>query len=42
LQEFGSFDKVKGATVEQLAQVDGMSEKTARTLREWLDSEGLE
>ncbi|NHI88326.1 MAG: excinuclease ABC subunit UvrC [Candidatus Thorarchaeota archaeon] len=42
LQEFGSFDKVKDATVEQLAQVDGMSEKTARTLREWLDSEDLE
>ena len=42
LQEFGSFDKVKNATVEQLAKVDGMSEKTARTLREWLDSEDLE
>ena len=42
LQEFGSFDKVKNATVEQLAKVDGMSEKAARTLREWLDSEDLE
>ena len=42
LQEFGSFDKVKGATVEQLAQVDGMSKKAAQTLREWLDSEDLE
>jgi excinuclease ABC subunit C len=42
LQEFGSFDKVKDATVEQLAQVDGMSKKAAQTLREWLDSEDLE
>ncbi|MFW9981904.1 MAG: excinuclease ABC subunit UvrC, partial [Candidatus Thorarchaeota archaeon] len=39
LQEFGSYDNVKKATVEQLAKVDGMSEKAARTLREWLDSE---
>ena len=39
LQEFGSFEKVKEATVEQLAQVDGMSEKAARTLREWLDND---
>jgi excinuclease ABC subunit C len=41
LQEFGSFDRVKEATVEQLAQVDGMSEKAAQTLRKWLDSEGI-
>jgi excinuclease ABC subunit C len=39
LQEFGSFDKVKLATVEQLAQVDGMTMKAARNLREWLDSD---
>ncbi len=39
LQKFGSFDKVKEATVEQLAQVDGMSEKAALALRTWLDSD---
>jgi excinuclease ABC subunit C len=38
LQKFGSFDKVNAATVEQLAQVDGMSEKMAQALRNWLDS----
>ncbi len=39
LQTFGSFEKVKDATIEQLAQVDGMSEKAARILREWLDKD---
>jgi excinuclease ABC subunit C len=39
LQEFGSFDKVKEATVEQLTQVEGMSEKVALALRKWLDSD---
>ncbi|MFW9965267.1 MAG: helix-hairpin-helix domain-containing protein, partial [Candidatus Sifarchaeia archaeon] len=39
LQEFGSFEKVKEATIDQLARVDGMSQKAARMLREWLDNE---
>lgn len=39
LQEFGSFDKVMEATVERLAQVEGMSEKAALALRKWLDSD---
>jgi len=39
LQTFGSFEKVKDATIEQLAQVDGMSEKAAHILREWLDKD---
>jgi excinuclease ABC subunit C len=39
LLKFGSYDRVKEATVEQLTQVDGMSEKAAQTLREWLDRE---
>ncbi|MFX1579025.1 MAG: excinuclease ABC subunit UvrC [Promethearchaeota archaeon] len=39
LQKFGSFDKVKNASVEELAKVDGMSKKTAVVLRAWLDSE---
>jgi excinuclease ABC subunit C len=42
LQHFGSFDKVKEATMEQLAQVDGMSEKAAQALREWLDSDEVD
>ncbi len=40
LQVFGSFEKVKAASVEELAHVDGMNEKTARLLREWLDNDG--
>ena len=39
LQQFGSYEKVKQATVEQLAEVDGMSKKAALTLRNWLDNE---
>ena len=38
-QEFGSFDNVKKATVDQLTQVEGMSEKVALALRKWLDSD---
>jgi excinuclease ABC subunit C len=39
LQKFGSFDKVKDATVEELTRVEGMSEKAALALRKWLDSD---
>jgi excinuclease ABC subunit C len=39
LQHFGSFEKVKEATLDQIAQVDGMSEKAAEALRTWLDSD---
>lgn len=39
LHEFGSFEKIKKASVKQLAQVDGMTEKAAHTLREWLDND---
>ena len=42
LQEFGSFDKVQEATVEELAKVEGMSEKTAQALRDWLDSDATD
>ncbi|MFW9817572.1 MAG: excinuclease ABC subunit UvrC, partial [Candidatus Thorarchaeota archaeon] len=37
LQALGSYDNVKNASVEELAAVEGMSEKTAMALREWLD-----
>ncbi|MFW9805884.1 MAG: excinuclease ABC subunit UvrC [Candidatus Thorarchaeota archaeon] len=39
LHQFGSFENVKQATVEQLAEVDGMSKRAALTLRNWLDNE---
>jgi len=39
LQKFGSFDKIKEATMEQLIEVEGMSEKVALALRKWLDSD---
>ena len=37
LGTFGSFDRVCRASVEELAQVDGMTPKTAEQLRKWLD-----
>ena len=39
LQKFGSYDKVKEASIEQLAEVDGMSVKAAQALRAWFDSD---
>jgi excinuclease ABC subunit C len=39
LRAFGSYDKVREASVEFLASVEGMSEKVAKDLREWLDKE---
>ncbi|MGY5864515.1 MAG: excinuclease ABC subunit UvrC [Candidatus Thorarchaeota archaeon] len=37
LQALGSYDNVKKATVEELAAVDGMSEKAAESLRAWIE-----
>ncbi|MHA1769409.1 MAG: excinuclease ABC subunit UvrC [Candidatus Thorarchaeota archaeon] len=37
LDAFGSFDGVRGASAEDLARVDGMTLKSARNLRDWLD-----
>lgn len=39
LKAFGSYDKIREASVEFLSMVDGMSEKAAKDLREWLDKE---
>jgi excinuclease ABC subunit C len=39
LQALGSYDGVRAATVEEIAHVDGMSQKAAENLRKWLDSE---
>ncbi|MFW9868180.1 MAG: helix-hairpin-helix domain-containing protein [Candidatus Thorarchaeota archaeon] len=42
LQAFGSFENVKKADVNELAAVDGMSEKAAIALRAWLDSDDID
>ena len=42
LNALGSYQSVKQATVDELARVEGMTEKAATTLREWLDTEGLD
>jgi excinuclease ABC subunit C len=39
LKAFGSYDKIREASVEFLSMVDGMTEKAAKDLREWLDKE---
>lgn len=38
LRFFGSYDRVRQASMDELAAVDGMTETTARNLREWLDA----
>jgi excinuclease ABC subunit C len=40
LNAFGSYENVRSASIEELAKVDGMSQKTAEALKEWLDREG--
>lgn len=40
LERFGSFDGVKSATVEELTQVESMTAKSAKTLKNWLETEG--
>jgi excinuclease ABC subunit C len=40
LESFGSFDGVKNATEEELAEVESMTAKSAKALRKWLDTEG--
>jgi excinuclease ABC subunit C len=39
LRSFGSYDKIREASVEFLSMVDGVSEKVAKDLRDWLDKE---
>ncbi|MCK5240475.1 MAG: hypothetical protein KAR33_13040, partial [Candidatus Thorarchaeota archaeon] len=38
LQSLGSYDKVRQASVDDLAKVEGMSETSAKSLREWIDT----
>ncbi|TFG11428.1 excinuclease ABC subunit UvrC [Candidatus Thorarchaeota archaeon] len=39
LQYFGSYDKIRRASINELRQVEGMTEKAAASLRHWIDSE---
>ena len=39
LLTFGSYDRVRKATVEELERVEGMSRKVSVALRDWLDKE---
>jgi excinuclease ABC subunit C len=39
LESFGSFDAIKGATVEEICKVEGMTQKSAKALRKWLDEQ---
>jgi excinuclease ABC subunit C len=41
LKAFNSYEGVKAASVEELARVDGMTEKAAEALRQWLDREDI-
>ncbi|AZR72219.1 excinuclease ABC subunit C [Anoxybacter fermentans] len=41
LQHFGSLEKIRSATIEEFCQVEGISEKTAETIRKFLDSHFL-
>jgi excinuclease ABC subunit C len=38
LEAFGSYDRVKTASAEELASVEGMTQKSAEALRNWLDT----
>jgi excinuclease ABC subunit C len=40
LDSFGSFKAVKDATVEEIRKVEGMTQKSAESLRKWLDEHG--
>ncbi|MHA1909403.1 MAG: excinuclease ABC subunit UvrC [Candidatus Thorarchaeota archaeon] len=38
IQTIGSYDKVRAASIEEIAKVEGMTEASAKTLREWIDT----
>jgi excinuclease ABC subunit C len=40
LRAFGSYQEIREASVEALADVQGLSSRLAKSLREWLDREG--
>ncbi|TXT55874.1 MAG: UvrABC system protein C [Candidatus Thorarchaeota archaeon] len=39
LKEFGSYDGVRSASIKELSDVEGMTEKCARALKEWIEKE---
>jgi excinuclease ABC subunit C len=39
LKAFGSYEKVRTASIDELANVEGMSQKTAEALKQWLEKE---
>ncbi len=39
LRHFGSYDKIRRASIDQLKQVERMTEKAAVSLRNWIDAE---
>jgi len=41
LKAFNSYEGVKAASVQELARVEGMTEKAAEALRQWLDREDV-
>ena len=41
LRAFGSVDGLRQASLDEISAVEGMTEQTARTLRDWLDHLGL-
>ncbi|MFW9845433.1 MAG: excinuclease ABC subunit UvrC [Candidatus Thorarchaeota archaeon] len=40
LEAFGSFEKVRSASVDEMAKVEGMTQKSSKGLRKWLDEYG--
>lgn len=41
LQHFGSLEKIRSASIEELCEVEGISQKTAEVIREFLDAQFL-
>ena len=37
LQHFGSLEKIRSSSIEELCEVEGISEKTAQTIRQFMD-----
>ncbi|MBD3407615.1 MAG: excinuclease ABC subunit UvrC [Candidatus Lokiarchaeota archaeon] len=39
LKHFGSYDKVREASIDDILSVDGMTERSAQSLKDWIDKE---
>lgn len=42
LEHFGSLEKIRSASIDELSDVEGISQKTAESIRQFLDAEFLE